>query len=180
MKFPQASHNSIQFNSIQFNSIQFNSIQVHSFIGFLRNIICLRPKLYALQTIPNFWDDSGQNNSTNQTKDTIACKGVDKNAQKRSLSFQLYMDVLNSTQPQRHDNITIRSINHQLFILKTNKTSLSLYEDKRWWLNKYTSYPFSHPECLKVWGLEDHYPPPALQESDQNRLEHVLHDHTYE
>ena len=134
---------------IQANKQKLGCYKDETPLSSLQNLICLRPKLYCFKSIAiDSWnDDQTFNPKKEEVKTTIACKGVDKNTQKTKLSFDLYQSVFDSELPLRHDNISIRSYDHQLYIVKTNKTSLSLYEDKRWWKDKYTSYPFSHPAC---------------------------------
>ena len=72
-------------------------------------------------------------------------KGIGRSVTKNEITFKDYQRVLETTLPQRHAMTTIRSKDHNLYIQKLEKTSLSLFEDKRYWLDHYVSVPYGHP-----------------------------------
>ena len=95
------------------------------------HIIALRPKLYAFQV----------SNSTEK----LVCKGIQRYVVKDHMSFDSYKQVLINELPTRHSMNQIRSTHHTLYIQRITKTSLSLFDDKRYWLNKKISVPHGHP-----------------------------------
>ena len=74
-------------------------------------------------------------------------KGIGRAVTKNKISFKDYEKTLRTHLPQRHQMTCIRSINHQLQMLNVEKTSLSLFDDKRYWKNHYDSVPYGHPIC---------------------------------
>ena len=106
----------------------------------ISEIICLRPKLYSYKL-------------SHTGEEAKKCKGISRYVTKNHISFENYREVLTTTHPLRHSMRVIRSEDHQLYINSVNKCSLSLFCNKRYWINKYSSLPFGHPACS---SLEDH------------------------
>ena len=102
----------------------------------LLHVIALKPKMYSYAV------------STGQTK--LLAKGVSRYVIRDQLSLEYYSQVLNSTMPMRHSMNTIQSKLHTLYIVNVNKCTLSLFDDKRYWLDKYTSLPYGHPHLLTL------------------------------
>ena len=98
-----------------------------SFFSFL-----FRPKSYAYLT-------------SKAGEEVKKAKGIGRAVTKNEITFEDYQRVLETTLPQRHAMNTIRSKDHNLYIQKLEKTSLSLFEDKRYWLSHYVSVPYGHP-----------------------------------
>ena len=123
--------------------------------AFMKRVIALRPKMYTFQSM------NWKQKSTSLVPllpdalvpllpDVMLCKGLDSRIKNAELSYNLYAQVLRTALPLRHSSNTIRSYNHQLYILHQSKTSLSLYDNKRFWINAYDSVPFSAHACLQV------------------------------
>ena len=62
-------------------------------------------------------------------------KGVKKNVVKKYITHQDYVDCLFKERKFMHTMQTTRSFKHQLYTMKQNKVSLSLYDDKRYMLD---------------------------------------------
>ena len=90
-----------------------------------------RPKSYACRL-----EDNG-------TKKAL--KGIGRSVTKNEISFDDYQRTLETGLPQRHVMNVIRSIDHRVLIQNVEKTSLSLWDDKRYWLSQYESVPYGHP-----------------------------------
>ena len=74
-------------------------------------------------------------------------KGIGKAVTKNEISFDDYEKTLQTHLPQRHRMNCFRSIDHKLYMLSVEKTRLSLFDDKRYWINHYDSVPYGHPLC---------------------------------
>ena len=94
-----------------------------------------RPKSYAYLT-----DKAGE--------EVKKAKGIGRAVTKNEISFADYQRVLETKLPQRHAMTTIRSKEHNLYIQKIEKTSLSLFDDKRYWLTHFDSVPYGHPLAI--------------------------------
>ena len=64
-------------------------------------------------------------------------KGVKKNVVKKYISHQDHVDCLFKERKFMHTMQTIPSFKHQLYTIKQNKVSLSLYDDKRYMLDAF-------------------------------------------
>ena len=119
--------------------------------GNIDKVVALKPKLYAYRIAPK--EDHGGGDGGQH----LVCKGVSTHVKNTELTYEMYEHVLTSSFPMRHTMKTIRSIKHHLYIITMTKTSLSLFDDKRFWINPLKSVPFGHPDCNKVVGLvHDH------------------------
>ena len=82
--------------------------------------VCLRSKMYAFKC----GDDS---------KNKL--KGVSKSQSKNS-KFEVYKKCLDGEEYQREcNNYIIRSINHEMVLQEVKKTTLSIFDDKRCYIN---------------------------------------------
>ena len=84
---------------------------------FMTQLCCLKPKMYSFKM---------SNNAEHKV-----CKGIASNVRNNVLSFASFKEVYETTNPVRHSVKNIRSRAHRLYIESMNKTSLSLFEDKR-------------------------------------------------
>ena len=136
----------------------------------ITKICALKPKLYAFQAVPIC-----QSTQPQITMESVVCKG----GKKSKLNYSMYETVLASTDPLRQSRKTFRSYNHEIYMIQTTKQVMSLLDDKRWWVDKYTSLPYGHPSTRAIQSpLLDHdyclSPPPPLPE-----VVRILHDHDY-
>ena len=87
----------------------------------MREFVGLRAKMYSFVLKK---DGIGQ--------ETKKAKGVKKSVVKREIKHVDYVTCLFNKAPQKHSMTQIRSVNHQLQMVKLTKTSLSPYDDKRY------------------------------------------------
>ena len=95
----------------------------------LKEFILLRPKMYSM-----CYED----------EDTVGirrAKGIQTHVV-RNLSHQDYLNVYNSTGETAHDMNTIESKAHIIRTKSFRKRSLSIWEDKRFWVDKNFSVPY--------------------------------------
>ena len=78
-------------------------------------------------------------------KNKATCKGVKKSAAKR-INHTDYVDcVVNQSRPiQNIEFYGIRSYKHKVKTIKINKTSLNVYDDKRYIIDGINSYSYGH------------------------------------
>ena len=92
--------------------------------------ICLRSKAYSFKC---------KNNDENKNK----IKGISK-SQSKHIKFEEYYNCLFDGEYQKECNIyIIRSINHEMVLQETKKTTLSLFDDKRCYVNETESIPWN-------------------------------------
>ena len=95
---------------------------------WIDEFVCLRSKMYAF----NCGDDS---------KNKL--KGFSK-SQSKKIKFEEYKKCLDGEEYQQDcDNYIIRSINHEMVLQKVKKTTLSIFDDKRCYINNIESIPWS-------------------------------------
>ena len=88
---------------------------------------CLRKKMYAFKC---------GNDSKNKLK------GVSK-SQSKNIKCEEYKKCLNGEEYQREcDNFIIRSINHEMVLQKVKKSTLSIFDGKRCYINNIESIPW--------------------------------------
>ena len=83
----------------------------------IEEFVSFRAKMYSLET---------------KKEEMKKAKGVKKNAVKKDISHQDYVDCLFEERKFIHTIQTIRSFKHQLYTIKQNKVSLSPYNVKRY------------------------------------------------
>ena len=71
-------------------------------------------------------------------------KGVPKKTLKRALDFENYRKTLEENENKKIKFNSIRSYNHQLFSIESNKQGLSNYDNKQYYLSNDESYPHGH------------------------------------
>ena len=94
---------------------------------WIDEFICLRSKMYAFKC---------GDNSKNKLK------GISK-AQSKNIKFEEYKKCLDGEEYQKEcDNYIIRSINHEMILQKVKKSTLSIFDDKRCYINNIESNPW--------------------------------------
>ena len=94
---------------------------------WIDEFVCLRSKMYAFKC---------GNDSKNKLKGV--CKSQSKN-----IKFEEYKKCLNGEECQREcDNFILRSINHEMVVQKVKKSTLSIFDDKRCYINNIESIPW--------------------------------------
>ena len=69
-------------------------------------------------------------------------KGVSK-SQSKSIKFEEYKKCLDGLDYQREcDNYILRSINHEMIHQKVKKSTLSIFDDKRCYINNIQNKPW--------------------------------------
>ena len=95
----------------------------------ITEVICLKPKMYAIQT--------------EQTTHKKA-KGIPTNNVKKDFNFANYKSTLDNTNRDKISYASIRSNKHEIFTLNQEKSGLSNYDDKRYWSSNLESLPYGH------------------------------------
>ena len=95
---------------------------------WIDEFVCLRSKMYAFKC---------GNDSKNKLK------GISK-SQSKNIKFEEYKKCLDGEECQREcDNYIIRSINHDMVLQKVKKSTLSVFDDKRCYINNIESKPWN-------------------------------------
>ena len=155
---------------------------------YLHRVIALKPKCYAY-TLDNSPEASH-----------MICKGLSKSAKLSSLTFEMYRSVLQDRLPIRCMMRTIRSRSHHIYIEQQSRQTLSLHDDKRFWVSPTFSYALGSPKAvnpdpvfpgskraLPLWpcDLADDETPleddeaHSSNDSSMDPSFTVYHDHTY-
>ncbi|NNK28388.1 MAG: hypothetical protein HKP06_09125 [Flavobacteriaceae bacterium] len=114
---------------------EMDGFTVAEFIG-------LRPKMYALQTFENTCKKRA--------------KGVKKAIVINDLKFNDYMQVYNTLcAPIFVDQTTLRSQRHQVSTITQRKKALSLFDNKRYWIDNCVSFPYGHYRIEHLQNLEE-------------------------
>ena len=93
-------------------------------------IVCLRSKAYSFKCNDNI-----------ENKNKI--KGTSK-SQSEHINFEEYKKCLHGEENQREcKNYILRSINHEMCLQEMKKTTLSLFDDKRCYINETESKPWN-------------------------------------
>ena len=91
---------------------------------WIDEFVCLRSKMYAFKC----GDDS---------KNKL--KGISK-SQSKNIKFEEYYNCLDGKEYQREcDNYILRSINHEMYLQQLKKSTLSIFDDKRCYINNIES-----------------------------------------
>ena len=95
---------------------------------WIDEFICLRSKCYAFKCGAD---------SKNKLK------GFSE-SQSKNINFEEYYNCLFGRRYQQEcDNYTIRSINHELYLQRVKKSTLSIFDDKRCYINNIESKPWN-------------------------------------
>ena len=71
-------------------------------------------------------------------------KGVPKHIVKKRFNFDLYKNTLEDNHLERVNFNSIRSYEHNIYSINSNKVGLSNFENKRYYVNNNLSYPYGH------------------------------------
>ena len=71
-------------------------------------------------------------------------KGIPKQKVEKELPFNKYKSTLNDTSRDKIKYASIKSEKHVISTINQEKTGLSNYDDKRYWLNNLESLPYGH------------------------------------
>ena len=97
---------------------------------WIDEFVCLRSKAYSFIC---------KNNDENKNK----IKGISK-SQSKHIKFEEYYNCLFGGDYQReYNNYIIRSINHEMIRQEVKKSTLSLFDDKRCYINNIKSIPWN-------------------------------------
>ena len=94
---------------------------------WIDNFICLRSKAYTYKC-----------NKENTNK----LKGITKSRVKNIKSEDYYNCLFGKERQKESENYVIRSLNHETYMQKVTKTSLSAFDEKRCYLNSIESIPW--------------------------------------
>ena len=95
---------------------------------WIDEIVCLRSKAYSFKCKDNI-----------ESKNKI--NGVSK-SQSKLIEFEEYKKCLDGEENQRKFNISIfRSINYEIHLQEIKKSTLSKFDDKRFYINETKSKP---------------------------------------
>ena len=109
--------------------------------GMIKNGVFLKPKIYSLECYSTHTMPYSTQNFP-ETYELKRLKGMSRTVVEREISHRHYVDSLVTEKPQRHTMYVIRSLNHILYIQELTKSTLSLFDNKRFWMTKYVSKPF--------------------------------------
>ena len=98
-------------------------------------VVAVKPKSYVVKT-----------ETDGIEKITITAKGINKNVAKKEFTFDYYMNSLKSNENlKQFETVGIRRMNdNTLNTYKQTKVGLNPYEDKRYWIDTFTSVPYGY------------------------------------
>ena len=97
---------------------------------WIEEVVCFRSKAYSFKC---------KNNDENKNK----IKGISK-SQSKHIKFEEYYNCLFGKDYQKEcNNYIIRSINHEMVLQEVKKSTLSLFDDKRCYINETESIPWN-------------------------------------
>ena len=104
--------------------------------NIIKEFVGLKSKMYSILL------DNNKNKNT--------CKGTTKTVKDIYLKHDKYKSCLENIKIECTDNHVIRSINHQLYLMKMNKIALNPFDDKRYILNdNITTLAYGHKQISK-------------------------------
>ena len=109
--------------------------------GLIKTGIFLKPKIYSLEAYEHHSPMRTYDQPSN-TYEIKKLKGMCRSVVANEISHSLYLHALESETPQRHTMRTITSRQHTLYIEELTKSTLSLFDDKRFWKTKYVSQAY--------------------------------------
>ena len=96
---------------------------------WIDEFVCLRSKAYSFKC------------KNNENKNKI--KSISK-SQSKHIKFEEYYNCLFGGEYQKEcDNYIVRSLNHEMYLQKVKKSTLSLLDDKRCYINETESIPWN-------------------------------------
>lgn len=79
----------------------------------------------------------------NQTE-KVACKGITNAYKRRCIRHEHYVEALRRKTANKCKSYRIKSYKHRLYTVCENKIGLLAWNDKRFFVNDDTSYPYGH------------------------------------
>ena len=111
--------------------------------NIITEVIALAPKCYSVEY-------KQRSNSNYNVKSAV--KGCPVRTAKNIYNHQIFRDMLFKDEfipPSAFSNHIRRQKGHGIHNLRVKRTCLSLIENKRWWLTKYESLAYGHPDIPK-------------------------------
>ena len=105
--------------------------------GILKSLYCIKPKAYSIEVFSHHTLAQDSTPTFEMTK----LKGISRSVVQNEISHDTFRTLLEDTLPRRNVIRVIRSHNHDLYIEEISKVSLTLFEDKRFWLDRFHSIP---------------------------------------
>ena len=97
---------------------------------WIDEFVCLRSKAYSFKC-------------KNEDEKKNKIKGISK-SQSKHIKFEEYYNCLFGREYQKEcNNYIIRSINHEMVLQEVKKSTLSLFDDKRCYINNIESKPWN-------------------------------------
>ena len=97
-------------------------------IIWINKFVCLRSKMYVFKC-------------GNDSKNKLKC--ISK-SQSRNIKFEEYYNCLDGKEYQKEcDNYIIRSFNHEMYLQRVKKSTLSIFDDKRCYINNIETKPWN-------------------------------------
>ena len=90
----------------------------------------LRSKMYSLKLL-------------NKTE-KLACKGISNAYRRQCIRHEHYLEALRRKTANKCKSYRIKSYKHRLYTVCENKIGLLAWNDKRFFVNDDTSYPYGH------------------------------------
>ena len=118
----------------------------------IKEIICLSPKCYSIETKQRV---EKHTNIKPQTKYKQAIKGCPSKVAAKIYPHSVFQNILNQTGykvPEASTNHIRRHKQSGVQTVRLTRTSLSLYDNKRWWVDDFTSYAYGHENTGYVPG----------------------------
>jgi hypothetical protein len=103
----------------------------------MKEFTALNPKVYSFKNVSHPDFENGKDNFKK-------LKGISKVVVKKEIKHTDYNTVLETGKSVKKDVIGIRSFNHQLYTVKTNKTALTSYYDKMYMTDNNNCVPFGY------------------------------------
>ena len=97
----------------------------------IAEFVGLRPKLYTLRLDGDAHAARGDKKLEEVVKKS---KGTQKAVVKRDITFQNYLQTLQTGQSMRHPQVGFRTDCHRIYTTRVSKTSLSAFDSKRYLL----------------------------------------------
>ena len=99
----------------------------------IKEFISLNPKVYSINYL-----------KYNEIINKKTLKGISKTVVKNEITYDNYVDVLETNIPIKKDVVSIRSFSHQIYTHKQNKVALTSYYDKMELQDPINCVPFGY------------------------------------
>ena len=111
---------------------EMNSLIVKEFIS-------LNPKVYSINHLEK-----------NEIINKKVLKGVSKAVVKNEITYNDYVNVLETNEIVKKNVTSIRSFNHQLYTYRDNKVALTSYYDKMKMIDSINCVPYGYKSCSDI------------------------------